>query len=370
MTILFAQTAGQALDTLENSLDLSQKTVESWGSVWAQTIYDYQQSGLWIALVELGLTFAALSVVYLAFTEGKPILERQSWSQLATLFIWPIVVAIFLANNGALLAQSVKFVHLFGLSQIEKVQQTQVAGMTIRNALETITITDAAYEQIQVLVDECSGKQGSELPECLRANQEAIEQIVAEAEAKKGESLNTLRNFVGQLGTTIGLVTDPQELTAAIFRHVTFPIIRALLSAIQWAYINMLEAALLITATFAPVAMGLTLLPLQGRPIFAWLIGFISLLGIQLGYSIVVGLAAIVIVHSGGELLTDVAFLFFLSVFAPALAVLVIGFGGLSVYRAIAGNTKAIVDLLSIGATAGFNTLNHHSDNSKAKASS
>ena len=101
------------------------------------------------------------------------------------------------------------------------------------------------------------------------------------------------------------------------------PIIRLILRSVQWAFVNILEAALLLTALFGPIAMGLSLLPLQGKPIWAWLIGFMSLFGVQLGYNIVVGLVAVVIVKSDAELVTDIAFLFFLAVFSPILAVLI-----------------------------------------------
>lgn len=93
--------------------------------------------------------------------------------------------------------------------------------------------------------------------------------------------------------------------------------------------------------------MGLSLLPLQGRPIWAWATGFLSLFGVQLGYNIIVGLAAVVLVNSGAELASDVAFLFFISIFAPGLALLIAGGGGIALYNGIAGNAKQLVDVFS-----------------------
>jgi hypothetical protein len=94
---------------------------------------------------------------------------------------------------------------------------------------------------------------------------------------------------------------------------------------------------------------------LQGRPIWAWATGFLSLFGVQLGYNIVVGLAATVLVNSGAELASDVAFLFLISIFAPGLALLIAaGGGGIALYSGIASNAKQLVDVLSnaIGAAA------------------
>lgn len=71
-------TAGQALDTLSNAIEVSQKTVESWNLLWFNT-FNTQESALWIALVKLGLILAGMSVIYLAVTSGKEIIEKQSW---------------------------------------------------------------------------------------------------------------------------------------------------------------------------------------------------------------------------------------------------------------------------------------------------
>ncbi|WP_233428168.1 hypothetical protein [Planktothrix agardhii] len=57
--------------------------------------------------------------------------------------------------------------------------------------------------------------------------------------------------------------------------------------------------------------------------------------------------------NSGAELASDVAFLFFISIFAPALALLIAGGGGIALYNGIAGHAKQLVDLFSnaLGAT-------------------
>ncbi len=93
--------------------------------------------------------------------------------------------------------------------------------------------------------------------------------------------------------------------------------------------------------------MGLSLLPFQGRPIFAWLTGFISLLGAQLGYNILVGLVAAVVVRSGGEIVTDITFAAFLSIFAPALSILIARGGGIALYNGISNNIKSMLDFAS-----------------------
>jgi hypothetical protein len=357
LTQLIAQTstAGQALDTLSDAIEVSQKTVESWNLVWFNT-FNTQESSLWIALVKLGLILAGISVTYLAVTSGKEIIEKQSWSELVAMFIWPLVIVVFLSNNGKVLAESVKFIKAVGSTQVQEIMKIQVGEMTFRTALSDVNLTSAGKEEIEKLYSECQGKVGSALVECWNSKKQPAQQILQAAEQQNGGPLKSLQRFVENLGNVANLQDIGNgDFAGQVFRSTVLPIIRLILRSVQWAFVNILEAALLLTALFGPIAMGLSLLPLQGKPIWAWLIGFMSLFGVQLGYNIVVGLVAVVIVKSDAELVTDIAFLFFLAVFSPVLAVLIAKGGGTALYSAIANSTKQLTDIASnaIGVIAG-----------------
>lgn len=340
-----------ALKVLQSSIELGQETVKSWLTVWEDAIFNYQSSFFWIALVSLGLVLGTLSVIYLAITEGKTVLEKSNWQDLVKLLVWPMIILIFLGNNGSLLAQSIQAIRAIGLQQINNIQQIQISGMTLNNALETITISNAAKEQIESLANECNGKQGTDLTECLNTNASKAQEIVNQAQAQSQVELIALQALVGTLFTGAAMIQPGLTSfylgtqASKIFRSSAMVIIRFILACVQWAFVNILEASLLLSACFAPIAMGLSLLPLQGRPIIAWLISFISLIGIQLGYNIVVGLAAVVIVHSHGELATDVAFLFFLAIFAPVLAIAIANGGGKAIYQGVSSGVKNLIEL-------------------------
>jgi len=338
-----AATEGQALDLLTNAIEISKNTVASWNELWFIT-FQAQDSALWIALVKLGLILAGFSILYLSLIEGKEIIEKQSWSKLVTMLIWPIVIMFFLGNNGAVLASTVQLIRGIGHAQVQNVLEIQLAELTFKDAITNIALSNTAKEQIEALYSECKGLTGEALVECWSEKQESAEAIVAEAEAKNNGPLETLRGFVNVIkNLSILGIADYGE----VFRSIHVPIIRFILRAVQWAFVNILEAALLLTAVFAPIAMGLSLLPLQGRPIFAWLIGMISLFGVQLGYNIIVGISAIVIVKSNAELASDIAFLFFLAIFAPGLAVLISSGGGIALYNGISSRTQQLANILS-----------------------
>ncbi|MFB2895099.1 hypothetical protein ACE1CI_19505 [Aerosakkonemataceae cyanobacterium BLCC-F50] len=344
---------GSALDIVNQSINLAKATSEAWNKVWISTI-DPIASGLWVGLVSLGIILAAISILFLTLTSGKDIIEKQSWSELAALFIWPIVIMLFLGANGKLLANTVIFTRNFAYKQVQSVLVAQLGELTFRDAIANVTISNIGKQQLENLYSDCRNKVGEELVSCWNSKREAAQKIVDEAEKQAAGStpLKALRIFAetlwnnslpGAAQDAINLINDP----GSVFREKAIPIIRFILYSLQWAFVNMLEAALLLTALFSPIAMGLSLLPLQGRPIWAWATGFLSLFGTQLGYNIIVGIAAVVLVNSGAELASDVAFLFFISIFAPGLALLIAGGGGIALYNGIAGNAKQIIDVFS-----------------------
>ncbi|MCW5318709.1 hypothetical protein PQG02_32745 (plasmid) [Nostoc sp. UHCC 0926] len=349
----FPVTGGEsdALEIISSSLELSRATVESWNTVWLVTL-DPLGSALWIGLIKLGITLGAASILFVALTTGKEIIEKQSWSELASIFVWPFVIMIFLGANGNMLAKTITVIRGFAYNQVQSVLQLQVGELTFRDAITNVAISSIARQQLENLYSECQGKVGTELVECWNSKQAQAQAIVTKAEEQAKSPLQPLRDFgsflwnrtlPGQIGTAVQFANDP----GSVFRDTAIPIIRFILYALQWGFVNILEAALLLTALFAPIAVGLSLLPLQGRPIWAWLTGFISLFGVQLGYNILVGLAAVVLVKSGAELASDVAFLCFLSIFAPVLAVLIAGGGGMAIYNGISANVKGLIDIFS-----------------------
>lgn len=361
-TFTYPQTGGEAdaFEIVSSSIDLARSTSEAWNGLWINILQPLD-SGLWIGLVRLGLTLAAGSIVFLTLTSGREIVEKQSWSELMAMFVWPVVITLFLGGNGNLLSQTVTFARNFGYQQVQKVLQAQLGELTFKNAIAKVTISNIAKQQIENVYSECRGKVGQELIECWESKQAQVQQIVKRAEEQSKGPLEPLRQFADFLvdRSVIGTARDAVRLTTdpgGVFRETAIPIIRFILYSLQWAFVNILEAALLLTALFSPIAMGMSLLPLQGRPIWAWTTGFLSLFGIQLGYNIIVGLAAVVLVNSGAELASDVAFLFFLSIFAPILAVLIAGGGGIALYNGISSNIKQLIDVFS-NAIGSFTTL-------------
>jgi hypothetical protein len=133
---------------------------------------------------------------------------------------------------------------------------------------------------------------------------------------------------------------------ATILQKPLLPLIEAILYTLQWVAVNLSEAALIMTALFAPIALALSLMPIAGQMIFAWLAGFIGILSYQLGYNILVGLIAFVIINMDGtvETLNGLSFLFFSALGAPWIAFQIGQGGGVALYQGLSRRAAAIVD--------------------------
>jgi len=357
-------TEGGAFQIVNGSIELARATAQSWSTAWDEA-FNTVDGGLWAGILALSRVLVALSILYLAVREGSEIIQKQSWVDLARIFVWPLVIVFFLSNNGSLLAGTVQTIRSLGYTQTQQVLNFQLGELTFRDAITRQGLTSVVRDEIQNLYAECQGLVGEELFTCWDEKQERAREILAAAERTAGQQLLTASRFVEgvinrsapltSIGTgTLGGVLSGQSpsdalggATAGVIRDYLMPLIRGLIYGLQWMVVNLLEGALLLTGLFAPIAMSLSLLPFQGRPILAWLIGFISLFGVQIGYNIVVGLVATRVVESGGEIPSDLGFSLFLAIGAPALSLLICGSGGLAIYRGVSGNLKQMIDFAS-----------------------
>jgi hypothetical protein len=358
--------AGAAANTVTNTLELSRATSEAWDRVWLsifRTGFATGEVGLWIALVRFSITLGALSIIFLAIKEGKEILARQSWSDLATMFVWPLVVLFFLSGSGNLLANTVLLMRQVATTQVRQVLEVQVGGLTFNQAISNVALTQSARTQIDAIYLECRDKTGDALITCWNdpAKRQAVERIVSAAERTNSGPLSTLQQYAQTLFSLsgAGIATTAGTNIAAllgngegidIFEPLAAPLqklIESFLWALTWAFLNALEAALLVTGLFAPIAMALSVLPLGSKPIWAWGIGFMSLFGVQLGWNMLVGLVASILVIANAQAIADLAFPVFIAIFAPILVTSVAAGGGLSLFSALNNSGGAIFNGLS-----------------------
>ena len=346
--------AESAQEILADAKNLATETTISWQRIWDLTLAPGATVGLWTSMVNLGSLLAAISLLYVAYQEMSKVGDAN-WGELIQSFVPLILVGIFLAGNGAALAKTIYLSRDFHNGIVLEIYEAQIDGVSFNAALEAIQETNMANGRARQILAECTDKTGVALEECLAdpAKLEEIEDSLSEESGLlAGNLLEILQLVLNPLAvavTTAGTVAteavlDQKGAVQVMTEMASTPfiaIVDSILYALQWAFVNGVEVARLLTALYAPIAFGLSVLPLAGRYFFAWLSGYLALSGLQIGYTIVTGLIAIVIsmtstnAPSMSHLMTDLGFSLFISIISPILAGLIATGGGIALYSGI-----------------------------------
>lgn len=329
--MLIAQLTGSDLINLGS--ELNQSTTEAWGELWSEVISS--SSPLWESLNNLGLLIAGLSLLYLAIERIRPLLERQSWSDLASLFVMPLVVVFLLGSGGNLGAGVVQAFYGIGSYSVQSVLTQQIGSSSLdaQTALNEIRQENAELALEQEIYGECMNLPPAEQQQCMEdpAREQAASDVGVDTPSTTGS-------------------TGGNPLTNGL-RSALITLIMMFLYAIQWAFVNCMEAALLMTALLFPPALGISILPVAGKTIFAWASAMIGLFTTMLSYNIIVGLTAIVIKKAqvaagqdmGGTSFRDIAFAAFIALASPILAVYLGQMGGVALFQAISKQAASMV---------------------------
>lgn len=103
---------------------------------------------------------------------------------------------------------------------------------------------------------------------------------------------------------------------------------------------------MLLTAALGPIAVGGSLLPVAGKPIFAWMIGFVSLGIAKISFNIMAIITATVIMNGPGQDLNAepdlLWFMIFLGILAPLISLALATAGGFAVFNAISNSNLGV----------------------------
>jgi len=124
--------------------------------------------------------------------------------------------------------------------------------------------------------------------------------------------------------------------------------IKNFLVSLQYAFQNLIEATMLLIAVLGPLAVGSSLLPVAGKPIFLWLTGFLSAGIAKLSFNIIAIITASVIVNGPAQdpnANPDLMwFMIFLGVLAPLLSLVLAGLGAVAVFNGISNAATIVRD--------------------------
>ena len=365
MINFLAQAGSEAAGRIiEQSLGLQKDIFQSWNDMWEGVVVvdapsDIAQTSLWAAMCYGASFLAALILIYSFIKSGSEILRRRHLAAVLEMFIWPVTVVVFLGGNGRLLAAAVLVMRGSFEFVIRQVQRVQLAGIQIQVAVEQIQMNTLGIVRVKQLLNECEGVVGADVVQCFESKADEIQGISQVVDAISPDIntgaldffIDTVLNMtvIGQLDLegVDGVGEHIGRGFLSVIEPIFFPILRVILFAIQWAFTDSIEAALMLTAVLAPFALALSLLPVSGKPIWAWASAFLGLYAIKVSYILLLGVVAAVLVNTEGdfaETFSSYGFAFFAAIFSPTIATALGRGGGTAIYQAI---NKHSADVLS-----------------------
>jgi hypothetical protein len=321
----------------------------AWDQVWTTSM----SGPLYGVLARLGLTIAGFVIIFFIFQFARNMLEDNSNRPVAEL-IWPLVVVVFLSNNGALLGGFTLGMRGFINDQNSQILSTTTAGINAQQALNQIASFQAAEAQFAGLQSACDQvRDNAALQSCLDGVKARAEQIYQqEANRYGGEWQLRFQQFRDT-------VTNPgQALTAAtgaVLRAKSMPylvIAQTILIAAQAAFQNLIEASMLLTGLMGPIALGASLLPFGAKPIWAWLTAFWSVGICKMSLNIISGLIAQTSVQAGPLDVSGLVMPIVLGVLSPILAIAMASGGGMAIFNGITSAATSVVNIVTSGVIA------------------
>lgn len=361
MDYLFAQVATGnelSLETLQSSLELFKFTGQEWDRIWDLTVNPTQP--LWVASVNIARLILGFSLLFYAYLILSHIDRLASPKMILDRMPLPLLVAFLFAGNGTLLSALVLGIRAIFQGFGVLILQIQIAGVSVNQALTRIQSTGIANNRARVIFADCLSQTGIELTDCLQdpVKIQQAEQLLANQpqELLSGNVLETILDIVTAVPDAIinGATSFIGSTVATIFGTPAFALIGLILLGLQYAFINIVESTLVLSAISAPVFLAFSLFTLNAPLFYLWLTSFIGLYFTQLGYIALVGVYALLLSQLDragvplGSIVTDFVFLLFLAIFAPVVASGIALGGGVKLYEQLSSNAiKAAGFILS-----------------------
>ncbi|MBE9007618.1 hypothetical protein IQ259_21770 [Fortiea sp. LEGE XX443] len=343
MQLYFLQAFPGITDTLENGATTARSISESWDNQWVELLQNNTSNNLYGALTNLGVFFAVGTLLFFMVQWLKDVIYSE-YSRPISGLIWPFVVVVLLSNpgDGSVLSNLTLGVRNF----INVVNQQVVATADNEQTYQQALNMSVAEEVAGSLLRPCQALTGDQQTQCLSKANEQISQLWQEYRNLYGNKtwIDRLENQVNQIRFGTGIVTD--AAFNALLGNTGQTTIKNFLISLQYAFQNLLEATMLLIAALGPIAVGASLLPGAGKPIFAWMTGFLAAGIAKISFNIVAALTAAVIVNGPGQDINaspDLTwFIIFLGILAPLLSLFLAAAGGFAVFSAIS-NTESLV---------------------------
>ncbi|MDY6898566.1 MAG: hypothetical protein SWZ49_10895 [Cyanobacteriota bacterium] len=319
----------------------AQSIAEGWDKQWVDLLQNNTDTNLYGALTNLGVFFAVGTLLIFMMQWLKDTIN-DDYSRPISGLIWPFIVVLFLTNtgNGTVLSNLTLGVRNFINSINEQVVESADVNQTYQQAINM----SIAEDVVGSLLRPCQSLNGEQRRQCFVKATEKIDILWEEYRNLYGDApwITRLENQVNQITLETGVLSE--EAFNSLIGSTVQITIKNFLISLQSAFQNLIEATMLLIAALGPLAVGGSLLPVAGKPVFAWLTGFFSLGIAKISFNIIAILTAAVIVNGPAQNPNTnpdlMWFIIFLGILAPILSLITAGAGGFAVFNAISNTAS------------------------------
>ena len=359
-TFFYTAQVGGSTSLIQDSIKQIESIQAAWDDHWTEIFTT--TNGLYLGINQFAAIILVGTFIFFAVGWVKDAVERGIFPALPNI-IWILVIATLLYNDGAMLGTMTVGIRNVINDQTKTVLEIQVGEISMLEALNDVVVSQQAKEIIQREYTSCEAKEGQAQIDCLIEAGEQTERRLQEEfrdtgfwspgvqrlwervkaitnKVEQNSQISDERRFVNPLGDI---------LVETVVQTANQALALKLLKGWQWAFSSILELAMLLTGLMGPIAVAGSAMPLQGRPLWAWLTGFFSLGMAKFSYNIIIGLAATVLVAADAQSQSDFGFLLLLGSLAPILALAIAGGAGMAVFRGVSGGVTRII---SVGTSA------------------
>ncbi|MFN6561062.1 MAG: hypothetical protein RMY28_014910 [Nostoc sp. ChiSLP01] len=330
-------------EILDNGVATSQSIAEGWDKQWLDLLQKNTNENLYGTLTNVGIFFAVGTLLFFMVQFLRDLLTYEYTRPISAL-IWPFVVVILLNNSGSgsILSNLTLGVRNFIDSANQQVLVTADADKMYQQALSMSVAEEVAGSFLRP----CQSLTGEQQTECFAKAAEKVNILWQKYRDSYGNKnwISRLQTKVDNIRYGTGIVSETSF--NSLLGSTVQTSLKNFLVSLQYAFQNLIEATSLLIAALGPVAVGASLLPVAGKPIFAWLTGFLSIGIAKISFNIIAVLTSAVIVNGPGQdanVDPDLMwFMIFLGVLAPILSLVVAGAGGFAVFSAI-NNAASLV---------------------------
>jgi hypothetical protein len=345
---------------IDDSVQQLDAVQQAWDARW-QDIFA-TSSGLYLGINQFASIILVGAFLFFAVGWVKEAIERGIFPALPNV-LWVLTIAVLLFDNGALLGSATLGIRNLINDQTQTVLQVQVGEVSMLEALNDVILSQQAKAVIQQEYAACDAQTGQAQVDCFIQAGERAQQRLEEEYRSRGfwsAGLQRLWSRVQQISQRVEQVYQSGEapvggnpladiLVGTVLQTSSQALAEQFLKGWQWAFANLLEMAMLLTGLIGPIAVAGSVVPLQGRPLWSWLVGFFSLGMAKFSYNVIVGLAATVVVAADAQTSSDFGFLLLISILAPVLALAIAGGAGMAVFRGVSGG---VTRLIAVGTSA------------------